>query len=132
MAAGKFVTAVLLGFAGIALLLASFGLFSVVSCSIAYRTRELAILLALGAPRNAVLRLALQSTGVAVAFGLSLGLALSLALNSVLASRSIPHMADARVAAAAIGVLLAAALAATMIPARRAISIEPAIALRTE
>jgi ABC-type antimicrobial peptide transport system permease subunit len=130
--AGEFVSAVLLSFAGIALLLASFGLFSVVSYSIVHRTREFAIRLALGAPRNTVLRAALQSTAVAVGIGLGVGLALSVALNSVLARWSIHHMDDPSVLAAAGGVLLTAALAATMIPARRATSIEPAIALRTE
>src|SRR5580704_6796718 len=129
---GEFVSGVLLSFAGIALLLASFGLFSVVSYSIVHRTREFAIRLALGAPRSAVLRAALQSTAVAVGLGLGVGLALSVALNSVLARWSIHHMDDPSVLAAAGGVLVTATLAATMIPALRATSIEPAIALRTE
>ena len=129
---GEFVSGVLLSFAGIALLLASFGLFSVVSYSIIHRTREFAIRLALGAPRRTVLRAALQSTAVAVGLGLGVGLALSVALNSVLARWSIRHMDDPSVLAAAGGVLVTATLAATMIPARRATSIEPAIALRTE
>ena len=79
---GEFVSAVFLGFAGIALLLASFGLFSVVSYSIVLRTREFAIRLALGAPRT-VLCSALQSAAVAVGVGLGFGLTLSVALNSV-------------------------------------------------
>lgn len=133
---GEFVSGVLLSFAGIALLLASFGLFSVVSYSIVYRTREFAIRLALGAPRSTVLRSALQSAGVAVGlglgFGLTINLGLSLALNSVLARWSIRHMDDPSVLAVAGGVLLAATLAAIVIPARRATSIQPAIALKTE
>jgi len=129
---GEFVSGVLLSFAGIALLLASFGLFSVVSYSIVHRTREFAIRLALGAPRSAVLRAALQSTAVAVGLGLGVGLALSVGLNSVLARWSIHHMDDPSVLAAAGGVLVTATLAATMIPARRATSIEPAMALRAE
>ena len=128
----QFVTAVLLGFAGIALLLASFGLFSVVSYSIAHRTREFAIRLALGAARGTVLRSALRSVAIAVSLGLGLGLALSIALNSVLTRWSIRNMDDPSVLAAAVGILVAVTVAATLIPARRATSIEPAIALRTE
>jgi ABC-type antimicrobial peptide transport system permease subunit len=129
---GEFVSGLLLTFSGIALLLASFGLFSVVSYAIVHRTREFAIRLALGASRRAVLRAALQSTTVAVGFGLAVGVALSVALNSVLARWSIRHVDDPSVLALAGGVLLTATLAATLIPARRATSIEPAIALRTE
>ena len=129
---GEFVSGVLLSFAGIALLLASFGLFSVVSYSIVHRTREFAIRLALGAPRRTVLRSALQSTALAVSLGLGVGLALSVALNSVLARWSLHHMDDPSVLAIAGGVLVTVTLAAAVIPARRATSIEPAIALRTE
>jgi ABC-type antimicrobial peptide transport system permease subunit len=74
----------------------------------------------------------LQSTAVAVGLGLGVGLALSVALNSVLARWSIHHMDDPTVLAAAGGMLMTVTLAATLIPARRATSIEPAIALRTE
>jgi predicted permease len=129
---GEFVSGILLSFAGIALLLASFGLFSVVSYSIVHRTREFAIRLALGAPRSTVLRAALQSTAAAVGLGLGVGLALSVGLNSVLTRWSIHHMDDPSVLAAAGGVLVTATLAATVIPAHHATSIEPAIALRTD
>jgi len=128
----QFVTAVLLGFAGIALLLASFGLFSVVSYSIAHRTREFAICLALGAARGTVLRSALRSVAMAVSLGLGLGLMLAVALNSVLTRWSIRNMDDPSVLAAVIGILMVVTVAATLIPARRATSIEPAIALKME
>src|SRR5207302_8749313 len=95
----EFVSGLLLTFSGIALLLASFGLFSVVSYSIVHRTREFAIRLALGAPRSTVLRAAVQSTAAAVGLGLGVGLALSVALNSVLARWSIRHMDDPSVLA---------------------------------
>jgi predicted permease len=129
---GEFVTAVLLGFGGVALLLASFGLFSVVSYSVVHRTREFAIRLALGAARGTILRSVLRSVAIAVSLGLGLGLTLSIALNSVLTRWSIPNMGDPSVLAAAVGILVVVTLAATLIPARRATSIEPAIALRTE
>ena len=129
---GEFVTAVLLGFGGVALLLASFGLFSVACYSIAHRTREFGIRIALGAAPRAVLRSAMQSLAVAVAAGLVAGLALNVALGSVLARWSIPTPDDPLVLAGVVATLLLATLAATLIQARRAISIEPAVALKTD
>lgn len=128
----RFVTAVLLGFAGIALLLAGFGLFSVASYTIAHRTREFGIRIALGAAPAAVLRSALQSIAIAVSAGLALGLTLSVALNALLERWSIRDMNDPLILAAAAATLLVSMVAATMIPASRATSIEPSIALRTE
>jgi predicted permease len=129
---GEFVTAVLLGFGGVALLLASFGLFSVACYSIAHRTREFGIRIALGATPRAVLRSAMQSLAVAVAAGLVIGLAVSVALGSVLARWSIPSPKDPLVLSGVVATLLLSALAATLIPARRAISVEPAVALKTD
>ena len=129
---GEFVTAVLLGFGGVALLLASFGLFSVACYSIAHRTREFGIRITLGAAPRAVLRSAMQSLAVAVAAGLVIGLALSVALGSVLARWSIPSPKDPLVLSGVVATLLLSALAATLIPARRAISVEPAVALKTD
>ena len=128
----RFVTVVLFGFSAVALLLAGFGLFSVASYTIAHRTREFGIRIALGAARGAVLRSALQSIVIAVSAGLALGLMLSVALNSLLERWSIRNMGDPLVLAAVAGTLLVSTVAATMIPARRATSIEPSIALRTE
>jgi hypothetical protein len=129
---GEFVSGVLLGFAGIALVLASFGLFSVASYTIAHRTREFGIRIALGAAPRAVLRSALQSTMLAVFLGLCAGLVLSIGLSSVLARWSIRNVDDPVVLVAAVGTLLLSAGIATLIPARRATAIEPAIALRVE
>jgi hypothetical protein len=129
---GEFVSGVLLGFAGIALVLASFGLFSVASYTIAHRTREFGIRIVLGASPRAVLRSALQSTMLAVFAGLGVGLVLSLGLSSVLARWSIRNVDDPVVLVAAVGTLLLSTGIATLIPARRAAAIEPAIALRVE
>lgn len=129
---GEFVSGVLLGFAGIALVLASFGLFSVACYAIAHRTREFGIRIALGAPLLAVLRSAVQSTMLAVFAGLGVGLMLSIALNSVLARWSIRDVGDPVVLVAAAGTLLFSAGLATLIPARRASAIDPVIALRAE
>jgi predicted permease len=128
----QFVTIVLLGFAGVALLLASFGLFSVASYSIAYRTREFAIRIALGAAPRAVLRSAMQWLAVAVAAGLVAGLVVSVAVGSVFARWSIPTPTDPLVLSGVVAILLLSTVAATFIPARRAIAVEPAIALRTD
>jgi len=129
---GEFVSALLLGFAGGALVLASFGLFSVASYTIANRTREFGIRIALGATSHAVLRSALQSTMLAVFAGLGVGLVLSVALSSVLARWSIRNVDNPVVLVAAVGTLLVSTTVATLIPARRATAIEPTIALRLE
>jgi len=129
---GEFVSALLLGFAALALALASFGLFSVACYTIAQRTHEFGIRIALGAAPRAVLRTALQSTMIAVFTGLGVGLVLSLGLSSVLARWSIRNVDDPVVLGGAVGTLLLSTLLATLIPARRATAIEPTIALRAE
>jgi ABC-type antimicrobial peptide transport system permease subunit len=127
-----FVSNLLLVFASLALLLASFGLFSVASYTIAQRTREFGIRIALGAAPGAVVRSALQSTLIAVGGGLGGGLILSVGLSAVLSRWSIPKIDDPVVLLAAAGTLLLAAVLASLIPARRATAIEPVIALRVD
>ena len=78
------------------------------------------------------MRSAMQSLAVAVAAGLIAGLAVSVAVGSVLARWSIPSPDDPLVLAGVVATLLLSTLAATVIPARRAISVEPAVALRTD
>ena len=129
---GEFVSSLLLAFAGVAMALASFGLFSVASYTIAQRTREFGIRMALGATSRAVLRSALQSTMLAVFAGLGVGLVLSVGLSSVLARWSIRNVDNPVVLVAAVGTLLVSTTVATLIPARRATAIEPTIALRVE
>jgi len=128
----QFVTVLLVTFAGVALLLASFGLFSVSYYSVARRTREFGIRIALGASPLAVLRSALQSTMLAVFAGLTVGLVLSVGLSAVLARWSIRNVDSPLVLVAAVGTLLLSTAVATLIPARRATAIEPTIALRVE
>jgi ABC-type antimicrobial peptide transport system permease subunit len=112
--------------------LASFGLFSVACYAIATRTREFGIRMALGATSRAVLRSALQSTMLAVFAGLGAGLILSVGLGSVLARWSIRNVDNPAVLVAAAGTLLLSTAAATLVPARRATAINPAIALKVE
>ena len=129
---GGFVSGVLLGFASIALVLAAFGLFSVACYTIAHRTREFGIRIALGASPRAVLRAALQPTVLAVGAGLGTGLMLSVGLGSVLARWSTRNVDDPMVLMIAVGTLLVSTAVATLIPARRATAIEPTVALRIE
>jgi ABC-type antimicrobial peptide transport system permease subunit len=72
------------------------------------------------------------SLALAVAAGLVIGLALSVVLGSVLARWSIPSPKDPLVLSGVVATLLLSALAAMLIPARRAISVEPAVALKTD
>jgi putative ABC transport system permease protein len=126
--------AILLGtFAGLAMLLAAVGVAGVVACSVARRTRELAVRLALGASRGRVLGdvmgQGVRMTVVGVVAGLIAAAAFSRLLASVLYGVQ-PH--DAAVFAAAGGVLLLAALLASWLPARRAMSIDAMETLKGE
>ncbi|HYR83321.1 MAG TPA: FtsX-like permease family protein [Terriglobia bacterium] len=128
----RFVAALLTGFATVALLLAAFGLYSVVSYSVSHRFKEFGIRMAIGAGRVEVIRLAVESSMMSIASGLAIGIALSVALNSVLSRWSIGNLKDPLVLATISVVLLAVTIAAALIPARHAASIEPAGALRVD
>jgi predicted permease len=120
-----------LGLAG--LLLAAVGIYGVTAYSVARRTREIGIRMALGASRKGVMRLVLRQglrlAGVGIGVGLFMALAASRALASLLYGIG---AADPATYAAAALVFTAIALAATWIPARRAAAIEPMRALREE
>ena len=120
-------------FAALALLLAAVGLYSVVSYTVAQRTNEFGIRMALGAMRTDVLRLVMRTSAVSVGAGAILGVIASLAAGRVLA-----HVVDSGPTGLAGPLLLGlvvlgvAALIASLIPARRATRIEPLEALRYE
>lgn len=119
-------------FAGLALILAAVGLYSVVSFTVAQRTNEFGIRMALGAQRSDVLRMVFRSTTTTVGSGLVIGLGLSLALN-----RIITHWDQGTpitlLVLLTVSVLLASvALLACLLPARRASTIDPVVALRYE
>jgi predicted permease len=128
----QFLTVLLVAFAGVALLLASFGLFSVSYYAVARRTREFGIRIALGATGRDVLRSAFQSTVLAVFAGLAVGVVLSVGLSSVIAHWSIRNVDNPVVLAVAVSTLLLSTGLATLIPARRATAINPTIALKVE
>jgi putative ABC transport system permease protein len=123
----------LAGATGIALLLGAIGLYGVMSYVVTLRTREVGLRLALGAQPHEVIRsVCRQGLGVA-SLGIGVGLAGSLMLTRFLASLLFEvSTTDPEVLAfSAIGLLLIASVA-TWLPARRAASIDPAIALRSE
>jgi putative ABC transport system permease protein len=127
-------TMVLLGsFAGLALVLASVGLYGVMALSVTQRTRELGIRMALGAKRGDVLRLVLGQGFSLVVVGLGLGLAGAVAAGRVLASLLYGvGSLDAIALLTAISVLAFIAMIACWLPARRATRVDPMIALREE
>jgi putative ABC transport system permease protein len=126
--------AFLLGlFASIALLIAATGVYGVVAYSVALRTQEIGIRMALGATRPDIL-LMVMSEGLRMSFaGLALGITGALALTRLIASFLFGVSATDAATFLAVCVLLAAAAClAAWIPARRAIKVDPVIALRQE
>ena len=120
-------------FSGIALVLASIGIYGVMSYSVTQRSRELGVRIALGADRGDVLRLVLrQGMGLAVA-GIGIGLAAALALTRLIKSQLYGVAAtDPATFVLVAGVLAATALLANLIPAIRAMRTDPAVVLREE
>jgi putative ABC transport system permease protein len=120
-------------FALVALLLASLGLFAVMLASVAERRHELSVRMALGANAGDVLRMVIRQGLVASVLGLSTGLAASLATNQLLATQLVgvaPWDPGSIVVVASLIVL--ATLAGCVLPALRAILIDPVSALRGE
>jgi macrolide transport system ATP-binding/permease protein len=121
------------GFALTAFLLGLIGLYGVVAYSVTQRTREIGIRMALGAEPTSVYSLILKEAGLLILIGTSIGLACSLPATGMMrhmlfgvSSWDLPTMAAAAV------LLSTSALAASFIPARRAASLNPVVALRAE
>ncbi len=131
-AGGRLVMILLSGFSVLALVLAIFGLYSVVSHAVVRRTNEFGIRMALGARRGDVLRLVITSTAGSVGAGLALGVGLSLALAGVIATWTQQPQRDPLILAAVVILLAGAAALACIVPARRASGIDPNAALRYE
>jgi predicted permease len=121
------------GFGLIGTLLAAIGLYGVVAFSVARRTREIGVRVAIGADRRDVLRLIMRQGFVLVAVGAAAGVVLAAVLATVLAGILYGVGAFDPIAwGGAFIVLLAAGGAANFIPARRAMRLDPVSALRTE
>lgn len=117
----------------LALILACVGLYGVTAYSVARRTSEIGIRMTLGANRASVLRLVLQGALIQLALGLVVGIPVAFAGGRLLSSQLYGVKThDPMVLGLAAAVLAASALAAGFVPARRAASIEPMQALRTE
>lgn len=127
-------SALLFGLFGlIALMMAAIGVYGVAAYTIAQRTREIGIRVALGAARHDVRRLVMLQTVRPTVVGILFGVAGAAMLTPLVASM-VYGLAPLDPAAFGIGaaVLVAVALAATWMPARRAARIDPLVALRSE
>jgi predicted permease len=120
-------------FGALALLLAAVGLYGVTAYSVALRTNEIGIRMALGAERGGVVALVMRGAMMQTLLGLAIGIPVALVcVRFVKAQLYEITNADARVMAGAILTLAVAACVAGLIPARRAASIDPMRALRVE
>jgi predicted permease len=120
-------------FALTALLIAAVGVYGVAAYAMAQRTKEIGIRMALGARRGELAQLVLFQTLGSIVVGIGLGLAIGLVATRVLASRlyGVTEMDPATFVGAAV-VLVSIALAASYVPARRAMTVDPLVALRSE
>jgi ABC-type antimicrobial peptide transport system permease subunit len=118
------------GFAGLALLLAAVGIFSVVSYAVAQRTNEFGIRMAMGAPRGHVLGIVYVSTMASMPAGILTGIALIYALNRFVAKWVVDNSHDPAILLG--GTLILVATIACILPALRASRVDPITALRCE
>jgi ABC-type antimicrobial peptide transport system permease subunit len=120
-------------FAGLALLLAAVGVYGVLAYVVSQRTREIGVRVALGARRGDIVRQIVSQGAILTAAGLVIGLLGAIALGSVV--RTLLYEVSPRDLATFTGsalVLAIVATAASVIPARRASSVDPLVALRSE
>ncbi|HMC56432.1 MAG TPA: ABC transporter permease [Gemmatimonadaceae bacterium] len=129
----RFYMVLLAAFAGIALLLAAIGIYGVISYSVSQRTRELGIRVALGATRQKIVALVVGQGLWIAAVGVGIGIAASLALTKAMASLlfGIDKLDPLTFAAAPLVLMVAAALGCYL-PARRAASADPVVAMRND
>jgi predicted permease len=118
---------------GLALLMASVGIYAILAFAVSQRTREVGIRAALGARRSEIVTLLMRRTVVLIAWGIGLGLAGAIVLTRIFA-RMMTQVGelDAATCIAVSAFLAAVALLASYLPARKALRIDPAQALRCE
>jgi ABC-type antimicrobial peptide transport system permease subunit len=131
LASRRFSANLVSGFAGVALLLASIGIYGLLAYMVGQRSREIGIRMALGARRDDILRMFLRKGGALAGVGIVAGLVFSASTASTMASLLYgvrPH--DPAVFLIVPLLLLAVAALASYLPARRATKVDPIVALR--
>jgi putative ABC transport system permease protein len=129
----RFRTWLISGFAALALLLSAIGLYALISYSVGQRTREIGVRVALGAQRGNVLIMVLREGLQLLAFGLFLGLVGAISATRIIRSLLYSTSATDTLSFVATSLaLIAVALLACYIPARRATKVDPMVALRCE
>jgi putative ABC transport system permease protein len=119
--------------AAVALVLASIGLYAVIAHSVGQRTQEIGIRLAIGATARDIRALVFAQGMAPLGIGLAIGLALSLAVGRLMEAQLIDvSPADPLTYAIAVAVLISSAALGCLIPARRAMRVDPVVALRHE
>ncbi|PTX91335.1 ABC transporter permease [Opitutus sp. ER46] len=133
VATTKGVSMLLTVFAGLAALLATVGIYGVMAYNVSQRTAEIGVRMALGATAGSIFHLVLRNAGLLVGLGLAIGLGISLAASRVLQQLLYEVKPfDPIVFAAVATVLASVGLLAALIPARRAMLLDPLTALRAE
>jgi macrolide transport system ATP-binding/permease protein len=121
------------GFAAVALLLGTVGLYGVIAYSVAQRTREIGVRMALGAQRGSVYQLIMKEAGWLALVGIGAGILSSMVAASLMQKLLFGVRSWDATTLAAVSVMLAtSALCASYIPARRAARVDPMVALRSE
>jgi putative ABC transport system permease protein len=129
----KFNMALFSGFAGLGLLLAAAGIYSVISYDVTQRIHEIGVRLALGASKGDVLAMVLKMASLVVAVGMGIGLAVSATIHRIARWEVFEKTSfDPWSAGAVVGVLACVALVAALIPAYRAAKLDPLVALRQD
>lgn len=129
----RFYGSLFLIFAAIALLLASIGLYTVIAHSVSQRTQEIGVRIAIGGTPRDILKLVFRQGMLPLAIGLTVGLAASFAVNRLLTSVLVQvSPADPITLVVASAVLILAGTLGCLIPARRAMQVDPVVALRQD
>jgi putative ABC transport system permease protein len=129
----QLVTAMLGAYAGVALVLASIGIFGVISYAVSQRTAEIGVRMALGARPADIARLILRRVFSMIVIGIAAGIGVAMWLSRYLRTQLYAASPlDPRVYVSVAALLAAVAVAACLIPARRATRVDPTVALRYE